>query len=218
MVDNKHEHIQTYCRTSNCQVVSPPSISNERGKWSKLLERVHGSPASPAHASWVQPPGVHCFFLFLLLLIFNKTLILPFHATSLFCLLLLPELPPVWWLAVPQACLDLQPQHHPSLHRLADAASPREKETSKREKKKTEWGRERQTEWAAPPEKRGIILPRHRGIHLPSRGSPSRTCSIWSQGGTLCGQKGNKDYAAGIGGAGDDLPQLHGSQRCSQAL
>lgn len=92
-----------------------------------------------------------------------------------------------------------------------------ERKRQAKKKKKSGEGRGRRSE-RHHQKKRGIILPRHRGIHLSHGGSPPRTCSIWSQGGTLCGQKGNKDYAAGTGGAGDDLPQLHGSQRCSQAL
>lgn len=48
--------------------------------WSKLLRRVHQLLASPAQISLVEPPGLYCL-VFLLLLILNKTLNLPFHSS-----------------------------------------------------------------------------------------------------------------------------------------
>lgn len=90
------------------------------------------------------------------------------------------------------------------------------KETS--EGKKEGWGRERRTEKASPPKKERDHPSQQLRYSPVLQRKPITYLLHLVAGGTLWGQEGNKDYAAGTGGAGDDLPQLHGSQRCSDVL
>lgn len=109
--------------------------------------------------------------------------------------------------------MDLQAQHHPPLHRLADPAATRVKDTKRQRRKDKERQKENST-----TERGGIIVPAAEGSTCPTEEGGPPTWSIWLQGGTLHGREGNRDYAAGTVGTSNGIPQLHGSQWCCKAL